>query len=170
MLLLNNYEYLKVYAITLSHDTNKASELVQDTLIKCWQMHPKCDNLPQKESIAYTKKILYNIFIDSLRKKNRDRLIFELHDSTGSVLPTPFKIENAKKAAFDNNKRIEDILKFIPTKIRRKESFYAWLLNKFLNYSYSKIAKIMKLKINNVGAKIHRVNVLVKKHFNSFKL
>lgn len=170
MRLLDDYEYLKTYALALSHDSNKVSELVQDTLIKCWQIHPKCDALPPKEAIAYTKKILYNFFIDSIRKKNRDKISLELYDMTKAVLPAPFEIADAKKTAIEAAKKIEAVLKFIPTKIRRQESFDAWMLNKFFHYSFRKISKIMKLKIGNVGGKIHRVDILVKKHFNSFKV
>lgn len=170
MRLLDDYGYLKTYAFALSHDSNKVSELVQDTLIKCWLMHPKCDDLPPKEAMAYTKKILHNIFIDGIRKKDRDKISLGLHDLTGAVLPAPFEIADAEKTAREAAKQIEAVLKFIPTKIRRQESFDAWLLNKFFHYSYRKIAKIMTLKIDNVGGKIHRVDVLVKTRFNSDKL
>lgn len=165
MPLLDDYEYLKTYALALSHDSNKVSELVQDTLIKCWQMHPKCDSLPPKQAMAYTKKILHNIFIDSIRKKNRDGLTFELHDLTGAALPTPFDITDAKKVAKEAAKKIEAILKYIPTKIRKQQSYDAWLMRKWLGYTYKKIAGILGISIDSVAQSIRTVDNLIKARF-----
>lgn len=165
MAILDDHEYLKTYARYLTHDTNRAAELVQDTLIRCWQIHPRCDELPKHEAILFCRRILHNFFIDSIRKKHRDKLVFQPYD----MGVTTINFEDAKAIALEAKNKIESILEYVPKAIRVTKTYDAWFMRKFLEYPQKKIAGILGLTQGDIGSKIFRVDKAVKDHFVSLK-
>jgi DNA-directed RNA polymerase specialized sigma24 family protein len=155
MQLLNDYSFLFEYAGMKVRDKNDINELVQTTLIECWRKGANYDNA------GGAMKILDSVFINDIRRKRKDRVLVELN----------YK-EDYRQDFYSVQKHIEaretltEVFNLIKEKCRVKESYHAYILYKFYNYSFAQIADMMGINANDVNGKVSRINIIIKKHFN----
>src|SRR4030095_13142648 len=74
-LLVNNAEFLKPFAITLTRDTEAAKDLFQETLYRSLSNKDKYNVGTNIKAWLYT--IMRNIFINNYRRKVKQNTIFD---------------------------------------------------------------------------------------------
>ena len=74
-LLLNNVDFLKPFAFTLTRDNESAKDLTQETLYRALANKDKYNVGTNVKEWMYT--IMRNIFINSYRRKSRQQTIFD---------------------------------------------------------------------------------------------
>src|ERR1700704_4546360 len=74
-LLVNNAEFLKPFAITLTRDTEAAKDLFQETLYRALANKDKYNVGTNIKAWLYT--IMRNIFINNYRRKSKQKTIFD---------------------------------------------------------------------------------------------
>src|SRR5215470_14960425 len=102
-LLVNNAEFLKPFAITLTRDSEAAKDLFQETLYRALANKDKYNVGTNIKAWLYT--IMRNIFINNYRRRSKQKTIF---DST----PNDFLLNQNQAVvanAADVNLRLKDI-------------------------------------------------------------
>ncbi|MEN9950352.1 MAG: hypothetical protein RLY85_1104, partial [Bacteroidota bacterium] len=106
-LLLQNSEYLRPFAVTLTKDQESAKDLLQETMFRALSNQEKYSVGTNIKAWLYT--IMRNIFINNYRRKSKQNTIF---DST----PNEFLLDH-NQAAVPNgaeaSMRIKDINKAV---------------------------------------------------------
>eukprot|EP00611_Tribonema_gayanum_P021111 TRINITY_DN3999_c0_g1_i8.p1 TRINITY_DN3999_c0_g1~~TRINITY_DN3999_c0_g1_i8.p1 ORF type:complete len:108 (+),score=7.57 TRINITY_DN3999_c0_g1_i8:66-389(+) len=74
-MLLNNTEFLKPFAVTLTRDTEAAKDLVQETMYRALANKDKYNVGTNIKAWLYT--IMRNIFINNYRRKSKQATIFD---------------------------------------------------------------------------------------------
>ncbi|HAI82910.1 MAG TPA: RNA polymerase subunit sigma, partial [Chitinophagaceae bacterium] len=74
-MLLNNAEFLKPFAITLTRDSEAAKDLFQETLYRAMANQEKYNVGTNIKAWLYT--IMRNIFINNYRRKAKQNTIFD---------------------------------------------------------------------------------------------
>src|SRR3982751_7019799 len=92
-LLVNNAEFLKPFAITLTRDNEAAQDLFQETLYRALANKEKYNVGTNIKAWLFT--IMRNIFINDYRRKVKQRTIF---DST----PNDFLINQTQSVVANN--------------------------------------------------------------------
>src|SRR6202161_3088624 len=102
-LLVNNAEFLKPFAITLTRDSEAAKDLFQETLYRALANKDKYNVGTNIKAWLYT--IMRNIFINNYRRKAKQNTIF---DSTPNEFLLNYNQAVVPNAA-ESNLRIKDI-------------------------------------------------------------
>jgi RNA polymerase sigma factor (sigma-70 family) len=87
-MLVNNAEFLKPFAITLTRDTEAAKDLFQETLYRAIANKDKYNVGTNIKAWLYT--IMRNIFINNYRRKAKQNTIF---DSTPNEFLLPMRLK-----------------------------------------------------------------------------
>ncbi|WP_394767317.1 RNA polymerase sigma factor, partial [Ferruginibacter sp.] len=74
-LLVNNTEFLKPFAITLTRDNEVAKDLLQETMFRALANKEKYNVGTNIKAWLYT--IMRNIFINNYRRKSKQNTIFD---------------------------------------------------------------------------------------------
>ena len=74
-LLLNNTEFLKPFAVTLTRDSEVAKDLLQETMYRALANKEKYNVGTNIKAWLYT--IMRNIFINNYRRKSKQSTIFD---------------------------------------------------------------------------------------------
>ena len=74
-MLINNADYLKPFALSLTRDNETAKDLMQETLFRALSNHEKYNAGTNIKAWMYT--IMRNIFINDYRKKARQNTVFD---------------------------------------------------------------------------------------------
>lgn len=158
-LLLNNSEFLKPFAINLTHDAEEAKDLYQDTLHKALSNEEKYSNGTNIRAWLFT--IMRNIFINNYRRKAKQRTIF---DSTPGELLLNHKQVTVSNAAESNIR-----LKEIKTAIKQlPDIFKTPFLLYFDGYKYNEIAELLHEPLGTVKSRIHFARKLLKEQISRY--
>lgn len=147
------------YAIRMVNDTQAASDIVQQSLIKAF-INLNSFNLKLKfsswlyrivhnESINYIKKNKHNVRIED------QALLDALNHETGSVTENEFSEKETKEA-------LNKIIDKLPEAY--KEPLYLYY---YEEKSYAEISDILRMPVNTVGTKISRAKALLKTIFKN---
>ncbi len=152
-LLVNNAEFLKPFAITLTRDTETAKDLFQETLYRALANKDKYNVGTNIKAWLYT--IMRNIFINNYRRKVKQATIL---DST----PNEFLI-NLNQAvvtnAAESTLRIKDIQEAIH---HLPEIFRNPFLLYFDGFKYHEIAEMLSEQLGTIKSRIHFARKLLK--------
>ncbi|MDR3717107.1 MAG: RNA polymerase sigma factor [Puia sp.] len=152
-LLVNNAEFLKPFAITLTRDSEAAKDLFQETLFRALANKDKYNVGTNIKAWLYT--IMRNIFINNYRRKAKQNTIF---DST----PNDFLL-NYNQAVIpdtaEGNLRIKDIQAAIHN---LPEIFRNPFLLYFDGFKYHEIAKMLQEPLGTIKSRIHFARKLLK--------
>ena len=158
-LLVNNAEFLKPFAITLTRDTETAKDLFQETLYRALANKDKYNVGTNIKAWLYT--IMRNIFINNYRRKVKQATIL---DST----PNEFLI-NLNQAVVSNaaesSLRIKDIQEAIHN---LPEIFRNPFLLYFDGYKYHEIADMLAEPLGTIKSRIHFARKLLKEQVNRY--
>jgi RNA polymerase sigma factor (sigma-70 family) len=152
-MLVNNAEFLKPFAITLTRDNEAAKDLFQETLYRALANKDKYSVGTNIKAWLYT--IMRNIFINNYRRKVKQNTIF---DST----PNDFLI-NQNQGVITNtaesNLRLKDIQEAIhnlPQIFRNPFLLY------FDGFKYHEIADMLGEPLGTIKSRIHFARKLLK--------
>lgn len=152
-MLVNNAEFLKPFAITLTRDTEAAKDLFQETLYRALANRDKYNVGTNIKAWLYT--IMRNIFINNYRRKVKQNTIF---DST----PNDFLL-NQNQAVVANAAEVNLRLKDIQEAIHNLPAIFK---NPFLLYfdgfKYHEIAEMLNEPLGTIKSRIHFARKLLK--------
>ncbi|HAN38594.1 MAG TPA: RNA polymerase subunit sigma [Chitinophagaceae bacterium] len=152
-MLLNNAEFLKPFAITLTRDSEAAKDLFQETLYRAMANQEKYNVGTNIKAWLYT--IMRNIFINNYRRKAKQNTIF---DST----PNDFLINQTQ--LLTNNAAVSNInMKEIHAAIHQlPEIFKSPFLLYFDGFKYNEIAEMLDEPLGTIKSRIHFARKLLK--------
>jgi len=152
-MLVNNAEFLKPFAITLTRDSEAAKDLFQETLFRALANKDKYSVGTNIKAWLYT--IMRNIFINNYRRKVKQNTIF---DST----PNEFLINQNQGVianTAESNLRLKDIQEAIhnlPQIFRNPFLLY------FDGFKYHEIADMLGEPLGTIKSRIHFARKLLK--------
>ena len=152
-MLLNNAEFLKPFAITLTRDNESAKDLMQETMFRALANKEKYNVGTNIKAWLYT--IMRNIFINNYRRKAKQNTIF---DST----PNDYLLDNNQVAtinAAESNlsmKEVKSAINNLP------EIFKNPFLLYFEGYKYHEIAHVLEEPLGTIKSRIHFARKLLK--------
>jgi RNA polymerase sigma-70 factor (ECF subfamily) len=152
-MLLENTDFLKPFAITLTRDQESAKDLLQETIFRALANKDKYNVGTNVKAWLYT--IMRNIFINNYRRKAKQNTIF---DKT----PNEFLI-NYNQATTDNYaegnlkmKEIQAALEELPMIFKKPFVLY------FEGYKYHEIADMLNEPLGTIKSRIHFARKLLK--------
>jgi RNA polymerase sigma-70 factor (ECF subfamily) len=158
-LLVNNAEFLKPFAITLTRDSEAAQDLYQETLYRALANKDKYNVGTNIKAWLYT--IMRNIFINNYRRKAKQNTVF---DST----PNDFLL-NQSQAVISNTAESVLKLKDIQKAVHHlPEIFRNPFLLYFDGYKYHEIAAMLNEPLGTIKSRIHFARKLLKAQIQRF--
>lgn len=158
-MLVNNAEFLKPFAITLTRDSEAAKDLYQETLYRALANKDKYNVGTNIKAWLYT--IMRNIFINNYRRKSKHQTIF---DST----PNDFLLNQNQAItanAAEANLRLKDIQEAI---YKLPEIFRNPFLLYFDGFKYHEIADMLGEPLGTIKSRIHFARKLLKSNINRY--
>ncbi|MES2430031.1 MAG: RNA polymerase sigma factor [Bacteroidota bacterium] len=156
-LLLRNAQYLKPFAISLTHDHEEAKDLMQETLFKALNNKEKYNVGTNIKAWLYT--IMRNIFINTYRSKIKRRNVGV--QSSDYFLQD--KVQSVAINEIDGNLRTKDIYNAIH---KLPEVFKIPFVLYFEGYKYNEIAKILNEPLGTIKSRIHFSRKLLKEQMS----
>lgn len=158
-MLLNNAEFLKPFATTLTRDNEAAKDLYQETLFRALTNKDKYNAGTNIKAWLYT--IMRNIFINNYRRKAKQSTIF---DNT----PNEYLL-NLNQGAVTNDAVANMNLKEVKQAIHNlPEIFKNPFLLYFDGYKYHEIAEMLNEPLGTIKSRIHFARKLLKSHVQRF--
>jgi RNA polymerase sigma-70 factor (ECF subfamily) len=158
-MLVNNAEFLKPFAVTLTRDQEAAKDLFQETLFRALANKDKYNVGTNIKAWLYT--IMRNIFINNYRRKAKQNTIF---DST----PNDFLLNQNQAItanAAESTLRLKDIQQAIHN---LPEIFRNPFLLYFDGFKYHEIADMLNEPLGTIKSRIHFARKLLKTQINRF--
>ena len=158
-LLLNNTEFLKPFAVTLTRDNEVAKDLLQETMFRALANKEKYNVGTNIKAWLYT--IMRNIFINNYRRKAKQNTIFDSTSNEFLLNYNQVTINNAAEGAL----RMKDIQKAVfglPEIFRNPFMLY------FEGYKYHEIADLLKEPLGTIKSRIHFARKLLKEQLTQF--
>ncbi len=158
-LLTSNSEFLKPFAITLTHDSERAKDLFQETMYRAWANKEKYNVGTNIRAWLYT--IMRNIFINDYRRKAKRKTIF---DHT----PNDYLLNHNQKTVVntaESNMRVKEIegeIDKLPEIFKTPFSMY------FTGYKYHEIAEKLKEPLGTIKSRIHFARKMLKKQISRY--
>lgn len=158
-MLVNNSEFLKPFAVTLTRDSEAAQDLYQETLYRALANKDKYNVGTNIKAWLYT--IMRNIFINNYRRRAKQNTIF---DST----PNDFLLNQAQVTtanAAESILKLKDIQQAIH---HLPEIFRNPFLLYFDGYKYHEIADMLGEPLGTIKSRIHFARKLLKAQIQRF--
>ncbi len=145
-MVVRHSDFLKPYAISLTHDQDDAKDLFQETMLKALLNKEKYQFGTNLKAWLYT--IMRNIFINHYRRNKKFSKIT-------NEIPTDIIALQPAKQAFNygwNNMRMNEIKKAIdnlPQIFRLSFELY------YIGYKYQEIATLLQEPLGTIKSRIH---------------
>ncbi len=154
-ILLDNSEFLKPFAVTLTRDTEVARDLFQETLYRALANRDKYHNGTNIRAWLYT--IMRNIFINNYRRQRKQRAVVDIspYELVLDYLPENQHHGNPTYSTLqvkDINKAIYDL----PELFRNPFLLY------FEGFRYHEIAGMLKEPLGTIKSRIHFARKILK--------
>jgi len=152
-MLISNAEFLKPFAATLTHDTETAKDLFQETLYKALANKDKYSVGTNIKAWLYT--IMRNIFINHYRRRAKQNTIF---DSTPNDFLLNYNQSVTTNAAISNIniKEMQQAIYKLP------EIFKNPFLLYFDGFKYNEISDMLNEPLGTIKSRIHFARKLLK--------
>lgn len=158
-MIVNNADFLKPFAITLTRDFEMAQDLYQETLYRALANKEKYNVGTNIKAWMYT--IMRNIFINNYRRRAKRNTIF---DST----PNDFLLDQGQVEASNDAEavlKLKDIQKAMHD---LPEIFRNPFLLYFEGYKYHEIAHMLSEPLGTIKSRIHFARKLLKEQIQRF--
>ena len=158
-MLVNNTEFLKPFAITLTRDQEQAKDLFQETLLRALANKEKYNDGTNVKAWLYT--IMRNIFINNYRRKAKQSTIF---DNT----PNDFLLDYNQGAVTNdaiagiNIKEVQEAIYNLPVIFKNPFLLY------FDGYKYHEIADMLGEPLGTIKSRIHFARKLLKAQIDRY--
>ena len=158
-MLINNADYLKPFALSLTRDNETARDLMQETMYRALSNHDKYHAGTNIKAWLFT--IMRNIFINDYRKKSRQNTVF---DHTANDFLINYNQQAVANSA-ETNLSLKDIQQAIgqlPDIFRNPFVMY------FEGYKYNEIAEQLNEPLGTIKSRIHFARKLLKEQLSRF--
>jgi RNA polymerase sigma factor (sigma-70 family) len=159
--LVNCRQFLKAQAIKLTHDEERANDLIQETMLKAVRNRHKYRKLKGSSLESWLFVIMKNTFLSNYRKnKKRQANLNKITEWEGFIPSKQLSVNQglASLAAAEIDEAMAGI---------RQEHRTSFLLY-FQGYKYNEIADIMKLPLGTVKSHIHEARKALQKKLKDF--
>ncbi len=158
-MLVNNSEFLKPFAITLTRDSDAAQDLYQETLYRALANKDKYNVGTNIKAWLYT--IMRNIFINNYRRKAKQNTIFD--NTPNDFLLNQAQVTTANAAeSILKIKDIQQVIHHLPEIFRNPFLLY------FDGYKYHEIAQMLDEPLGTIKSRIHFARKLLKAQVQRF--
>lgn len=158
-LLVNNTEFLKPFAITLTRDNEIAKDLLQETIYRALANKEKYNVGTNIKAWLYT--IMRNIFINNYRRKAKQNTIFDSTPNEFLLNYNQVTTNNAAEGAL-KMKDIQAAIHELPAIFRSPFMLY------FEGYKYHEIADMLNEPLGTIKSRIHFARKLLKEQLSRF--
>ncbi|MEI8098053.1 MAG: RNA polymerase sigma factor [Sediminibacterium sp.] len=158
-MLINNTDFLKPFAFTLTRDNEAAKDLIQETLFRALANRDKYNVGTNIKAWLYT--IMRNIFINNYRRKSKQNTIFDNS-------PNEFLIDNNQGAISNeaiaklNMKEVQEAIYQLPVIFRNPFLLY------FDGFKYHEIADMLQEPLGTIKSRIHFARKLLKSQIQRY--
>ena len=158
-LLLNNTEFLKPFAVTLTRDNEVAKDLLQETMYRALINKEKYNVGTNIKAWLYT--IMRNIFINNYRRKSKQSTIFD--NSPNDFLLNYNQVTTANSAEGSlKMKDMEFAIHRLPEIFRNPFVLY------FEGYKYHEIADLLTEPLGTIKSRIHFARKILRGQLSRF--
>lgn len=152
-LLLSNTEFLMPFAVTLTHDSETAKDLFQETLFRALANKEKYNVGTNIKAWLYT--IMRNIFINNYRRKARQNTVLDNTPNEFLLDYNQTTSSNAAEATLQL-KEIQESIHQLPDIFKKPFLLY------FDGFKYHEIAGMLKEPLGTIKSRIHFARKLLK--------
>ena len=157
--LLNNTEFLKPFAVTLTRDNEVAKDLLQETMYRALINKEKYNVGTNIKAWLYT--IMRNIFINNYRRKSKQSTIFD--NSPNDFLLNYNQVTTANSAEGSlKMKDMEFAIHRLPEIFRNPFVLY------FEGYKYHEIADLLTEPLGTIKSRIHFARKILRGQLSRF--
>jgi RNA polymerase sigma factor (sigma-70 family) len=158
-MLVNNSEFLKPFAITLTRDSDAAQDLYQETLYRALANKDKYNVGTNIKAWLYT--IMRNIFINNYRRRAKQNTIFDSTPNEFLLNQNQVTTVNAAESIL-KLKDIQQAIHHLPEIFRNPFLLY------FDGYKYHEIADMLEEPLGTIKSRIHFARKLLKAQIHRF--
>lgn len=158
-MLLSNAEFLKPFAVTLTHDTEAAKDLLQETMYRALANQDKYHVGTNIKAWLYT--IMRNIFINNYRRKAKQSTIFDSTPNEYLLNLNQGAVSNEAVAGI-NLKEVQKAIHSLPEIFRNPFLLY------FDGYKYNEIADMLGEPLGTIKSRIHFARKLLKSQIQRY--
>jgi RNA polymerase sigma factor (sigma-70 family) len=151
--LLNNTDFLKPFAFTLTRDTEAAKDLVQETMYRALANRDKYNVGTNIKAWLYT--IMRNIFINNYRRKSKQAVVLDSSPNDFLINSNQPMVSNDAIATI-NIKEVKSAIHNLPEIFRNPFLLY------FDGYKYHEIAEMLEEPLGTIKSRIHFARKLLK--------
>jgi RNA polymerase sigma-70 factor (ECF subfamily) len=152
-LLIQNADFLKPFAATLTKDQETAKDLLQETMYRALANQEKYSVGTNVKAWLYT--IMRNIFINNYRRKSKQNTIF---DNSSNDFLIDYQQKSIPNDA-ESNLRVKEIQKAI---FELPDIFKQPFMLYFEGFKYHEIADILQEPLGTIKSRIHFARRLLK--------
>lgn len=157
--IINNAEYLKPFAITLTRDNETAKDLLQETMFRALANREKYNTGTNIKAWLYT--IMRNIFINDYRRKAKQNTVLDNSLNEFLINSNQLSVTNAAESNL-KMKEIQQAVYQLPDIFRNPFMLY------FDGYKYNEIASMLKEPLGTIKSRIHFARKLLKEQLTRF--
>ncbi len=152
-LLLENSDFLRPFAITLTRDHETARDLIQETMYRALANRDKYNVGTNLKAWLYT--IMRNIFINNYRRKSKQNTIFDKTDTDFLLDFQQGTVANSAEGSL-KLKEINKAMYDLPEIFKKPFMLY------FDGYKYHEIADMLQEPLGTIKSRIHFARKLLK--------
>jgi RNA polymerase sigma-70 factor (ECF subfamily) len=152
-MLLENTDFLKPFAITLTRDQESAKDLMQETIFRALANREKYNVGTNVKAWLYT--IMRNIFINNYRRKAKQNTIFDKTPNDFLIDYNQVTTSNTAEGQL-KMKEIKTALHELPEIFKKPFVLY------FEGYKYHEIAEMLEEPLGTIKSRIHFARKLLK--------
>jgi len=158
-MLMNNADYLRPFAITLTRDSETAKDLLQETMYRALANKEKYSVGTNIKAWLYT--IMRNIFINNYRKNARQSVILDGTSNEFLLNSKQFAIANRAETNLNLKSMLESV-HHLPEIFRNPFMLY------FEGYKYHEISDVLREPLGTIKSRIHFARKLLKQQISRF--
>lgn len=152
-MLLDNTDFLKPFAITLTRDQETAKDLMQETIFRALANRDKYNVGTNIKAWLYT--IMRNIFINNYRRKAKQNTIFDKTPNDYLIDYNQSSIDNSAEGQI-KMKEIQAALYELPVIFKNPFVLY------YEGFKYHEIAAMLEEPLGTIKSRIHFARKLLK--------
>nr|WP_294905941.1 RNA polymerase sigma factor [uncultured Lacibacter sp.] len=156
-MLLNNTDYLRPFAFTLTRDNETAKDLLQETMYRALSNRDKYHVGTNIKAWLYT--IMRNIFINSYRRKIKQNTIFDSTANDFFIDHQQVTVANEAESIL-KMKEIQAAVQQLPDIFKQPFTLY------FEGFRYHEIAHILSEPLGTIKSRIHFARKLLKEQIS----
>jgi RNA polymerase sigma-70 factor (ECF subfamily) len=159
LLLTENADFLKPFAINLTKDHESAKDLFQETLYRALSNKDKYNVGTNIKAWLYT--IMRNIFINDYRKKAKQSVVLDNSPNDFLIDQTRTKVLNDGVTNL-NLREVKQLIYDLPELFRTPFNLY------FEGYKYNEIAEELNEPLGTIKSRIHFARKILKQKIQRY--